>query len=249
MRIRPSSLDSPARRGRVSPNEALIAAVVLATATASVSAQPQFLDVTATHMVTRNQSTTDLKLGDIDSDGDADLIICHGPQLNRLHLNDGSGTFSEPSWRLPGSAEPTAAVALGDVDGDGDLDLAFANVGQNRLYVNDGTGRFSDVTASNMPPDNDQTSSVAIGDVDGDGDLDLVFGCMYYGRPSGWPNRLYLNDGAGRFVDATATRLPMPNQEFTNATELGDVDADGDLDLIFGNGWYSYGLSGQTTLT
>ena len=45
----------------------------------------------------------------------------------------------------------------------------------------------------------------------------------------GGQNGLWLNDGTGRFTDATAAKLPAIN-DYTNAIALGDVDADGDLD-------------------
>ena len=65
-----------------------------------------------------------------------------------------------------------------------------------------------------------------MGDLDGDSDLDIVF-ANRRGR-----NRLYINDGSGVFVDATAIRLPTSSDwSLDVATE--DVDGDGDLDIIF----------------
>ena len=115
---------------------------------------------------------------------------------------------------IPPNSDDTYAVVLGDVDGNGDLDLVLGNGGQqNRLYLNDGTGTFADATATRMPPDSDFSKAVALGDVDGDGDNDLVFG------NSGQQNRLYLNDGTGRFTDATAARMP-PDSDHTFAVAL-----------------------------
>ncbi len=125
---------------------------------------------------------------------------------------------------LPDS-DRTGALALGDVDGDGDSDLIFGNAfsgQQNRLYLNDGTGTFPDATAARMPPDSDYTQSVALGDVDGDGDPDLVFGKSGLTNSQ---NRLYLNDGTGTFTDATVARMPHDTYN-TSAVALGDVDGD-----------------------
>ncbi len=194
----------------------------------------------ATQMPQRTDQTAALALGDVDRDGDLDLVLGIGdwrqPQINRLYLNDGRGRFKdETSTRMPAISDLTEALALGDVDGDGDLDLVVGNASQygsqNRLYLNNGAGSFTNVTATRMPAFLGRTMAVELGDVDRDGDLDLVVGNT--GRYGG-PTQLFLNNGAGTFVNATATRMPMAAQT-TQALALGDVDRDGDLDLVVGN--------------
>ncbi|MGH7150706.1 MAG: FG-GAP repeat domain-containing protein, partial [Planctomycetota bacterium] len=69
-------------------------------------------------------------------------------------------------------------------------------------------------------------------DVDGDGDLDALV-ANTLGSPLGAQSRLYLNGGTGGFTDATATNLPAISGS-AYAASLGDLDADGDLDSIFG---------------
>ncbi|HMQ22486.1 MAG TPA: VCBS repeat-containing protein, partial [Planctomycetota bacterium] len=197
-----------------------------------------FSDVTTARLPRVSDRTTALALGDLDGDGDLDLVVGNGAltisEQNRLFLNDGTGSFTDvTATRMPANIDSTRSVALGDVDGDGDLDLVVGNYGQNRLYRNNGAGAFTEATVGSMPPDSDMTRAVAFGDVDRDGDLDLVFGNG--SDVAGQQNRLYLNNGAGSFIDATASRMPLDSDNSSSLTFV-DVDRDGDLDLVIGNG-------------
>ena len=177
----------------------------------------------------------DIAVGDFDRDGDPDVVIVTedpvgGVRYNEYYLNDGQGNFSDVHTRLPPTIESNA-VAAGDIDNDGDLDLMVGDRGRERALMNDGRGFFSDESATRLPaaPD-DATQDVTLGDVDRDGDLDLVVA-----NEQG-TNQLLLNDGRGFFTPAPAGSLPLrQTREATRNADLGDVDGDGDLDLLFAN--------------
>jgi hypothetical protein len=173
-------------------------------------------------------------VADINGDGADDVLIGNNGQ-NVALVNDGTGRFiDESSTRLPSINDVTQDLELGDADGDGDLDLLVGNEDQNRLLINDGTGRFADETEERLPsrPEPEETREADFGDVDGDGDLDVLYGNINAFVAGADPqNRLLLNDGAGRFEDATAANLP---QQATRSFDIDvvDLDGDGDLDLL-----------------
>ena len=186
-----------------------------------------FVDSSAGRIRPRSGRWADVELADVDRDGDADLLLVGTPCW--LMLNDGSGRFTVSSGFPVRNA---GTVRFGDVDQDGDLD---AVVGGNELLLNDGSGAFTPVVAGRFPSAAYDTRDVEFGDVDEDGDLDVVVGNFTnQGRysPSG-QNRLYLNDGSGAFTDVSA-RLPAA-EDGTFELVLGDVDADGDVDILVGN--------------
>jgi hypothetical protein len=118
-------------------------------------------------------------------------------------------------------------AAAGDADGDGDLDLALAlEFESNILLINDGSGRFEN-GSDRLPRDVHDSEDVAFADLDGDGDLDL-----FLVSEDDETNELYLNDGNGRFVDAS-DRIPVTG--VSNGHAVLDIDGDGDIDLLIGN--------------
>ena len=173
-------------------------------------------------------STFATLLGDLDGDGDLDLITGNdNGQVNRVYLGNGSGAFAAGS-DVATPTNATRSASLGDLDGDGDLDLITGNYNNqvNRLYLSNGSGAFA--AGSDVATPTNQTRSVSLGDLDGDGDLDLITG-----NGSSQVNRVYLSNGNGTFAAGSDVETGTTN--VTLATSLGDLDGDGDLDLITGN--------------
>ncbi len=149
-----------------------------------------FEDVTLTHFPEDNDNSRGMALGDVDGDGDLDVMFAHRSGRNRLYLNDGSGVFRDATAiRFPTHISWSLDVALVDVDDDRDLDILIANFNeQNELYLNDGSGVFENATATHLPVDSDGSLGIALGDMYGDGDLDIIV--ANFGD-----NRLYTNKG------------------------------------------------------
>lgn len=161
--------------------------------------------------------------GDLDGDGDLDILSGGWEGPPNLWLNDGQGYFSRVGISITDEDLHIHGLALGDLDQDGDLDVVvtLANREPHQVWVNDGRGGFSLSQTLEAPLGH----AVALGDLDGDGDLDAVTG---HGFGSNGGIRLWLNDGHGEFSGGSL----VLGENFTGSVALGDLDQDGDLDLV-----------------
>ena len=147
-------------------------------------------------------------------------------------------------------------VATADYDNDGDTDLYVTALGANTLYRNNGDGTFSDVTAESGVGDQRWSTAATFFDYDRDGDLDLFVanyldfsvtankqcfdpaGTRDYCGPRSYrpvPDRLFRNDGAGRFTDVSEASQITKAVGGGLGVSTGDYNGDGWLDLFVAN--------------
>ena len=182
---------------------------------------------------------TSVTFGDVDGDGDMDIVVTTGPgSYSRLYINDGEGgfgTFGRPISQETLDAQTSEIV---DLNGDGFMDIIVGNAdGKDYVYYGPAPqGRpgaeLDDLGGvGNKPP---STSSIATGDIDGDGDIDIVIGSVptcSFGTCAGGSNYVQINNGDGTF-----TAVPLGGGDGTTMdVELADVDGDGHLDVVTGN--------------
>ena len=192
---------------------------------------------------------------DFDDDGHVDFYVANDGSANLLWINDGTGRFTDTALRAgaavngAGIAEASMGVTAADFDADGDNDLFLTHdTGEtNTLYVNDGQGTFEDRTdivglaAGSLPVTGFGTGWV---DVDNDGDRDLFAanGTVRFvpgqitastGPPLRQRNQLWLNDGIRyrRTDGGPAFALEYASR----GTAFGDLDNDGDIDMVVAN--------------
>ncbi|MSR41796.1 MAG: hypothetical protein EXS10_07855 [Phycisphaerales bacterium] len=195
-----------------------------------------FTDVTDTQAPGITGCFRGVEAGDVDRDGDWDLILAQ--DYNRrplLLINDGIGRFTDQTvTRLPNVTMGSSRAQFGDIDNDGDLDIAICNSGTNRfsttgrprIFNNNGSGVFTDAPTAQFPSTAlAEQMDCLLFDADNDLDLDLHVGTRASAANS---SQLWLNNGTGTFAKVT----PFVTDATAYSYDAGDIDGDGDLDLI-----------------
>lgn len=169
---------------------------------------------------------------DYDNDGLQDLFVPHGRTANNsLFHNDGGGEFTRiRSGSIVSDLGNSSGSAWGDYDNDGDMDLYVTNRSNqfNFFYINKGNGAFIKNSTSIISKIEGNSNGAAWADVNNDGWLDL-----FVGNDNGNLNHLYMNQGDGSFQKSES---PI-NTDLENSmgAAFGDIDNDGDLELLVAN--------------
>ncbi len=218
-----------------------------------------FEDVSAkSRIVRRYGSGLGVVCADFNGDDWIDIYVANDGRPNQLWINQQDGTFSDEAplggcaLDQNGSSEASMGVDAGDFDADGDWDLFMTHLAgeTNTIYVNDGTGMFedrSDVTGLGMPSKPLTAFGTAWFDYDNDGWLDLLVanGAVQAVEalarakdpyPLDQPNQLFRNLGTGCFKNVTdAAGSVFQLAEVSRGAAFGDVDNDGDVDVLITN--------------
>lgn len=175
-----------------------------------------------------------LAAGDLDQDGDLDVVVSYWEGVVLRLLNDGSGRFVVRRNFTPADLATEAywQPIVHDFDGDGVMDVFQAvDFASNKLWRGTGGGAFEDVAAAAGVDNAFNEMGVALGDPDRDGDLD-IYVTNLFNTFAQRHNTLFERSGAGLLYTEVSGPAGVRDSGCGWGASFGDIDLDGRTDLV-----------------
>lgn len=169
----------------------------------------------------------EIKTADLNGDGNDDLVVQSNTRNSEdvgIYYGNGDGTFSDRVTLMMGA---TTSIEIDDFDNDGKDDILLGTSTSVLFYKNLGSENFVSAATTSL---SGGVIAMTSGDINHDGHLDII---RSFGVGPTSQMEVLLGNGSGTFT-ASSTWLTGFSGGYASGLQLGDLNGDGDLDLIYG---------------